>query len=571
MLIVNNNKFGLVLWGTKRGKQVFAASNLEEKLSIIDNQIPDIRNYVLIYNPGKTFYSIENQQNRIVFSYYRTIEDWVGRMGFYAVSIIAEKNIFCEKEIIPELLKQLSELYYQNYVAVNDKPNRISEYLHEDISLFENLIDKSFESGIPLKIPVLSNGKNIYVTYNDDNELKKIFSDLGENNVLENKLTIIVEKDFNGFSINVNEDKIIVYKKTVYPEPEPIFFGKLILKTFNELPIEDKSVTIKTINKNGILASYNIKTDSFGRIALKALNSNEKFYLESEEIIFYDTDKKYSSKDFNFDKVLKVYAQPKNKAVEKGKEKKGEKGKKENSIGKFVSNLSKPVKIGALVIFALAVAFAILMVLKKSGPRIDFEQLENEISSAKNFKDIKYYSDSVKKLLKEFPGNEKLLKFENTLNTRNDSLIKCKKDSLDINLINILQSPEFNYNECIKLENKWKIISNDSIPINFVTYKKLCEIVKFTKDILDDKPCKVDQIILNMNNLISYREKIYLSDTQSKLLNKYKRVLDNAQAVKKNDSDKCDKQSILEYVHKQNHSLAVQNEITNILNEISPD
>ncbi len=142
MKIKEINRLAFAIWGTKRGKKLFLQSNIDEDENTIDDELNDIRGVIGFKKIGSQFYSIEYKTDYTNLTIYRTIYDWLGRLGFYAVSICipTEKSISCS---ICKILDDLSEIYHKEYIEKTDEIaiNRIRADKQEELNEFQKYID----------------------------------------------------------------------------------------------------------------------------------------------------------------------------------------------------------------------------------------------------------------------------------------------------------------------------------------------------------------------------------------------------------------------------------------------
>jgi hypothetical protein len=135
----NRNVASLVLSGTKRGKQVFFADGIQEETAHIDNFIFDVRTLVQWERTNLTFFAFEQGNGFVVFSAYRTINDWLNRLGYYAVSVvIPEKYQVSSAQDLVAVLKTMLDIYKQQYM--HEQSFRIKEEAKETIEPFKELL-----------------------------------------------------------------------------------------------------------------------------------------------------------------------------------------------------------------------------------------------------------------------------------------------------------------------------------------------------------------------------------------------------------------------------------------------
>jgi hypothetical protein len=142
MKFIQQKNLPFALWGTKRGKQIFLLNSIENDASL-ENTFSDIRNYLQFNGKGVEYIIFEKQSDCYIFSMARTITDWVGRAGFFAVSLVVPNNkTLTQTEKIPALLKQLCDEYYNRYIK-GSQDESIKTDIKEDPLIFSHLIKQS--------------------------------------------------------------------------------------------------------------------------------------------------------------------------------------------------------------------------------------------------------------------------------------------------------------------------------------------------------------------------------------------------------------------------------------------
>lgn len=135
----SSNNIEIAVWGLKLGHQIFFSSNgLNTASNDVTDVLEDIRGVVNFSTPGICFHSVELSEKYQIFSVYRTIYDWVGREGYFAISLFVPHG----RELPPgrcyTLLQELLNLYERNYI---DDRNKIVNY-KEDVTLFTRILDE---------------------------------------------------------------------------------------------------------------------------------------------------------------------------------------------------------------------------------------------------------------------------------------------------------------------------------------------------------------------------------------------------------------------------------------------
>ncbi|MBS1664765.1 MAG: hypothetical protein JST68_27210 [Bacteroidetes bacterium] len=178
MKLRDNTTCGLIAWGTKQGVEEFFACNFLEKETRRDYGLYDIRLSFQFSGPKFSFYCIEHFPDYSRITIYRTIIDWVGRAGFYAMTIVIPAGLtFRENNNIGELLSVLSDNYWSRYIASGPRPNMIDHEVIEDSQLFAAIIDDNkYRLIANEEDPRSSDGEEVcIVRYKDETALSAIF------------------------------------------------------------------------------------------------------------------------------------------------------------------------------------------------------------------------------------------------------------------------------------------------------------------------------------------------------------------------------------------------------------
>ena len=178
--IKDYNYPAFVVWGTKRGMQVFFHEGIDEDTKTVLNAFSDFaRSSVSYSRPLITFFSIERKKEYISYSAYRTIDDWVGRLGYFSVSLMIPSGKRFPASKIYELLLLLLERYYENNIKNNiSKPNRIRENVNEEANkaLFHSFVEKPENFLLPdTRTSGTFGSHKCYMEYKDIDELQSIF------------------------------------------------------------------------------------------------------------------------------------------------------------------------------------------------------------------------------------------------------------------------------------------------------------------------------------------------------------------------------------------------------------
>lgn len=136
--IIDPQKYGLLLWGTKLGAQSFAQSNIEA-----DSKRPftDLREIGVRFNSqDATLFQYEHKENHHSYTIFRNILDWRNRSGYYAITIFIDDKFRAPLDQIHPLLLELADSYANKYY--DNAKNQIYQHAREDISLFETILNK---------------------------------------------------------------------------------------------------------------------------------------------------------------------------------------------------------------------------------------------------------------------------------------------------------------------------------------------------------------------------------------------------------------------------------------------
>jgi hypothetical protein len=167
--MANNNKVGLITWGTKDGTQTFFYRDVVQKQVDIRHSLKDMRSIVEMNELNKNFYSIEIEKEMVIYNIYKSIQDWRNRnKGFLAISLFVPHDIKFSENII-FLLNSLMKIYEDKYL---DSNLRIKTE-PENQKLFYDTID-SF-AVIPIKRRNqfgISTSKSAYIEYDNEKQVE---------------------------------------------------------------------------------------------------------------------------------------------------------------------------------------------------------------------------------------------------------------------------------------------------------------------------------------------------------------------------------------------------------------
>ena len=123
--IIDKNKYGIMLWGTKLGAQKFLNFNINiptndqrpfKDLREVGNRFETNNNYLFGY---------EHKDGYHTYSVFKSLLDWRDRTGYFAVTLYISDTKIAPTDKIASLLKQLSDLYENEYV--DKRVNKIYE------------------------------------------------------------------------------------------------------------------------------------------------------------------------------------------------------------------------------------------------------------------------------------------------------------------------------------------------------------------------------------------------------------------------------------------------------------
>ncbi|QDK77736.1 hypothetical protein EXU85_03645 [Spirosoma sp. KCTC 42546] len=138
-------KIGLVIWGTKGGLQRFLTTVPDSLSKVKEEPYRDARSifqglphFSEGSQPPILVTRLPNFGNVCISCYWQATDD-LGRLGFLAISLLIPDNFTLNGEVVLNLLKQLTKIYWQNYVTGGSS---IKSYITEDINLFLPVINK---------------------------------------------------------------------------------------------------------------------------------------------------------------------------------------------------------------------------------------------------------------------------------------------------------------------------------------------------------------------------------------------------------------------------------------------
>jgi hypothetical protein len=173
--IIDQKKYGLLLWGTKLGAQSFAQSNIQA-----DSKRPftDLREIGVRFNSqDATLFQYEHKENYHSYTIFRNLLDWRNRSGYYAVTIFVDDTFRAPSDKIQELLQELADTYSSKYYDATK--NQIYQHAREDISLFEAILNQDKYQLMPAPGDTsteASKHKKALLTYQNNTELQEYLS-----------------------------------------------------------------------------------------------------------------------------------------------------------------------------------------------------------------------------------------------------------------------------------------------------------------------------------------------------------------------------------------------------------
>lgn len=260
------------VWGTKRGKKIFFFDQFEQQETInsVDGILTDLRDAVS--NPSTTtpFYSLEKKGDICIFSIYTSINDWLGRSGYYAVSFLMHSNQEFKGSSVLEALKYFSSIYHQNAIKDSSQQNRISEYTDEEAN--KDFFQKEFKKQDNYKLEPILDSKlykgteKAYFNYTDENEIDTFFKNRNHVDIDNYQTIYFLPKEEETQTALTCIDKIPAFK--IIEKTEQIITPKEETESKIKLPQQD---TNEKINKDKKEEDENKKEDD-----LPPMNQNTK-------------------------------------------------------------------------------------------------------------------------------------------------------------------------------------------------------------------------------------------------------------------------------------------------------
>lgn len=170
-----SDQVGIIAWGTKRGSQIFFSSQ-ESLIQDSDVKSTLVDSFGISQNISDIFldvYSLKFVSQKKVYTQYRTVDDWVGRSGFLAISLFVPFDTDLESGLkLTDVLADLMGIYKKKYMD----GSRIAMY-KESVEDFVNVVKgyhwqpvvrKNWQAS-PIK------GKVGHITYKSPEHLELFF------------------------------------------------------------------------------------------------------------------------------------------------------------------------------------------------------------------------------------------------------------------------------------------------------------------------------------------------------------------------------------------------------------
>jgi len=243
---ISPNQCSFFISGTKLGAGTFMSHNINEDLSYINDKIMvDIRGENIGIRPpfNQVFFGITHTANYTLLNCFRTIQDFVERPGFYAISIVLPPN----KSMMPgkavELLRKLNDLYYDMYVKPNTAFNcQILKDVEENKNIFVDIASSPNYNIINADSSISYNQKSqIAYKYNNEQELNQLFDFCHRDELLNAENAFIFSMD----QVSMCPSNIAI--QTSLPQEIKTYSFK-ILPLYNGVPVQNAKIIF---NKNG--------------------------------------------------------------------------------------------------------------------------------------------------------------------------------------------------------------------------------------------------------------------------------------------------------------------------------
>jgi hypothetical protein len=171
--LIDTAKYGLMLWGTKLGAQIFAQNNISTTET---RPFTDLREIGVRFETAEALlFSYEHKDGYHAYTIYRSLLDWRNRSGYFAISIFVADNKSAPLDKLPALLQELADIYSKEYY--DKAKNQISEQTRENIAFFTAPLNAAEYRLSDIK-DTAKQEKQLsgYKVFNNKSELANLFS-----------------------------------------------------------------------------------------------------------------------------------------------------------------------------------------------------------------------------------------------------------------------------------------------------------------------------------------------------------------------------------------------------------
>ncbi|MEL7145548.1 MAG: hypothetical protein AAFO69_04200, partial [Bacteroidota bacterium] len=279
-MIKDQNKCGLVVWGTKLGEYLFHIHNLDNDNYQVRKTLKDVMKRMNIEGTNKSFWSFEETSECLSFTAYRTLRDWsgygqsIGRDGYFAVSVFVPKNLHIPGASLVSMMEHLQQYYWDHYVIKSGGVDqyRIDKHAEEDFGTMVSMMDQLAPVQQRPELTVSFGDKEAMKRYPDTHalasEIDQVF--LGYYAPYQS-LIMLPEADIDAFSYSFEEAIPVTVPKQKRKNQQngtsdkiPSFqaSGKRSSETFETKEIRHQT-PVKTANRDGQVISKNKKAVFF--------------------------------------------------------------------------------------------------------------------------------------------------------------------------------------------------------------------------------------------------------------------------------------------------------------------
>ncbi len=287
---LNNSNIAFSFSGNKEGYKTFFTHDIE--IDYYDIVFLDARKYGTIKEYKKKLYASFCSPEYTCFTVFRSCIEWTdggigGRAGAYSFAILIKNGFYYD---VTEVLKALTEIendYFKKYLKdynnnqLQGGPSEVDEDYAKIVETFKQYnfnVRKGKQS-----YRVAANTKKHYLTYNDDNDLRTIFTDVAARRYHNLTKLIVIKKDLSGFVLK--EDILPVkqgdYKTVSVKEYLPV-----------EKPKEEVHCNLSDEKQKAVYAEIEKHTREGNVLQLK-----EREYIE-RDIDISPTDLRFIVRDF---------------------------------------------------------------------------------------------------------------------------------------------------------------------------------------------------------------------------------------------------------------------------------